>query len=421
MSSAGATLGDWLARLETFSPREIDLGLERVAAVLERLALPRPELVLHVAGTNGKGSSVAMAAALLASDGSVVGTYTSPHVSRYNERIRVGGEEASDAEIVAAFERVDAARGDTPLTYFEFGTVAALIVFAAREVDVAVLEIGMGGRLDAVNAVAADAGLITNVSLDHCDWLGDDIETIAREKAGIMRAGKPVVFAAHERPVSIEQVSSETGAELIAAGRDYDWLAGQSGWSWQGRTLNLEALAPPPLKGEFQVGNAAGVLALLEAAGRTKLLDTRKVNRAFRGLSLAGRMQHIDGDRHWLLDVAHNAAAAEVLARQLDQDRIDGSTVAIVGTLDDKDVEGIVRPLVPEVDHWIAVEVDSPRAIAVDELARRIANAANTGCLEAESIDAAVTRARELTGETDRVLVTGSFYLVGPALEALAP
>ncbi|MGA8205020.1 MAG: Mur ligase family protein, partial [Woeseiaceae bacterium] len=215
MPADGTPLAAWLTRLETLSPHEIDLGLERVQAVLGRLTYRRPATVIHVAGTNGKGSCVEMLGALLAAGGARIGCYTSPHLRRYTERIRIDGREAGDDAIVAAFERIEAVRDDVPLTYFEYGTLAALLVLSDAGVDAAVLEIGMGGRLDAVNAIEPDAGLITNVTLDHCEWLGADVETIAVEKAGIMRRGKPVVFGSKEVPATIGREAQRTGAVLL--------------------------------------------------------------------------------------------------------------------------------------------------------------------------------------------------------------
>ncbi len=418
MPQPASSLADWLARLETFSVHEIELGLDRVSAVLDRLDLQMPSHVLHVAGTNGKGSSVAYAAALLGRCDLRVGTYTSPHIVSFNERIAVDAEAASDEAIVAAFERVEAHREGTPLTYFEYATLAALAVFEARCVDVAVLEVGMGGRLDAVNAVEPSAGLITNVALDHCDWLGEDVETIAREKAGIMRAGRPIVFAAREVPQAIVQSAARLDADLWLAGRDFDWQPSVESWRWHGRRNSLDDLQRPGLAGAAQIGNAAGVLALMEAAGFDDVLDTRTVNDALSGVTLAGRMQSHRSDRDWLFDVAHNPAAARSLAASLAEAGT-RRTVAIVGMLDDKDVEGIVEPLNEHVDKWIAVTAASPRAIPVEELARRVANASNSACLEARSIADAVAEARSLSTESDRILVTGSFYAVGPTLEAL--
>ena len=232
LSSGHATLDNWLAWLETLSPTEIDLGLDRVLEVLDRLQVARPGRVIHVAGTNGKGSSVAMLEALFLQLGNRIGSYTSPHVSRYNERIRIDGEPVSDAEIINAFERVEAARQNVPLTYFEYGTLAAVLVFESNQVETAILEVGMGGRLDAVNAIEPDAGIITNVSLDHCDWLGEDIESIAAEKAGILRSDKAFVFGARDVPDAILSAAEEMGADLTLVRSPYrDMFAEGTGLS----------------------------------------------------------------------------------------------------------------------------------------------------------------------------------------------
>lgn len=419
MLPTGSPLSDWLRRLETLSPTEIDLGLERVAGVLSRMAPGMPTQTIVVGGTNGKGSSVEMLRALLAGTG-VIGTYTSPHVIRYNERIAVDGVAAADDTIIAAFERVESARRDVPLTYFEFGTLAALAVFEAAKVDTAILEVGLGGRLDAVNVVDPDASLITNVSLDHCEWLGEDVESIGREKAGIMRAGKPVVFADADMPASIGAQAEKLGARLLLAGRDYAWTELPGGrWSWRGQEVELAELDAPALRGPMQLQNAAGALALVEALGLCDLLAAGHVNAAFSSLRLPGRMHVVARDRRWLLDVAHNPAAALALAASLRRHEA-RMAVAIVGVLDDKDVEGIVAPLAPLVDAWIAIDAASPRAIDAAELARRIANQTGKGCLIAATEDAALAHARNLAGPGGRVLITGSFYTVGPILERLS-
>lgn len=419
MQGAATPLSDWLARLETISSYEIDLGLDRVALVLDKLALPRAQQVFHVAGTNGKGSSVAMLESLLSRTGARIGCYTSPHILHYNERIRVNGADVSDEQIIASFERVEAVRDGAELTYFEFGTLAALVVFAEAGMDTLLLEVGMGGRLDAVNAVGPTAGLITNIALDHCAWLGDSIEAIAFEKAGIMRPGKPVIFGAREMPQAILDHANSIGARLCVAGRDFDWQVDGDTWSWQGRALQLDGLAMPALAGRHQVSNAAAALAMLEAAGYSEILTADNVSAALRDVRLDGRIQEISNKTRWIVDVAHNPAAAEVLGDALVEQAASGKTVAILGMLDDKDVEGVVTPLQPHVDQWIAVEADSPRALSADELARRVANATGAACLVGDSLESAIERAEELTGADDCVLLTGSFYLVGPALNQI--
>jgi len=420
VSQAGLPLTDWLRRLETFSLHEIELGLDRVHAVLERMALLRPARVIHVGGTNGKGSSVAMLRALLSAGGTSVGTYMSPHVFEYNERICIDGNVAGDEQIVVAFERVEAARDGIALTYFEYGTLAALAVFDALNVHTVILEVGMGGRLDAVNAVDPDAALITNVSLDHCDWLGDDVESIAFEKAGIMRHDVPVVFADRAVPGTIAQQADEIGAILIAAGRDYDWTINTNGeWAWRGQRHEFDSLAPPALIGAVQIQNAAGALALLEALGLDSLMEAKVIDMALGRLALPGRMQVLAGKPECLFDVAHNPAAAAALAESLAAADTTG-LVAIIGMLDDKDVEGVVARLAGIVDHWIAVSAASPRALDAAELARRIANQVDKACLIADSHDAAIEHARDFARDGGSILVTGSFYVVGPMLEMLS-
>lgn len=419
MSHPGSfqSLAEWLAWLETLSPKEIDLGLARVDTVLARLDLKLPERVVHVAGTNGKGSSAAMLEGLLRAGGDRVGCYTSPHIFEFNERIRVNGRNATDDAIVQALESVEAVRDGVLLTYFEYSTLAALSLFADNDCSALVLEVGMGGRLDAVNAIEPSAGMITNVALDHCDWLGNDVETIAREKAGIMRRGKPLIFGALERPGTIDEAAAATGARLLCAGRDYNVEYAQDGsWSYCGRGMQISRLAAPALRGEFQLGNAAAVLAVLEALSMRDVLRPATINKVFASLSLPGRFQRITAARHWILDVAHNPHAAHALATNLRQDRTPGERVAIVGVLQDKDPEGIVAELAPLVDRWIAVSAAAPRAIPARQLAARITAECGKPCLAAESLHGALEFASNTTGHGDSILVTGSFYVVGPAL-----
>jgi dihydrofolate synthase/folylpolyglutamate synthase len=413
------SLDDWLPWLESLSPREIVLGLDRVLEVIGRLGPGRPGLVINVAGTNGKGSCVAMLESLLRVNGIRTGCYTSPHLVRYNERIRIDGEAADDGAVMAALESVEAVRRDVPLTFFEFGTLAALRAFSDAGVDAWVLEVGMGGRLDAVNAVEPDSALITNVALDHCAWLGDDVESIAREKAAVMRPSKPAVFGARDVPRAVREHADAVGADLRLAGRDFGHEAGEQGrWSWHGRRLALPELVRPALAGAAQLDNASAVLGLLEALGRDDLLDAGRVREALAAVKLAGRFQRI-GNR-WIVDVAHNPAAGRVLSTLLADMRIDGGLTAIVGMLGDKDVEGFVEALAPTVDDWVAVAVGSDRSEPADALARRIANATGKPCRVADSIGEAIAAADARAGADDRILVTGSFHTAGPALELLA-
>ena len=406
MLPAGSPLSAWLTWLESLHPEEIELGLDRVQDVLGRLDLQLPDHVLTIAGTNGKGSSVAMAGALLRAAGYRVGAYTSPHIVDYNERISIataaGARHAGDNDIVAAFEKIESVRNGTPLTYFEYGTLAAFVVFAAAELDVWILEVGMGGRLDATNVIDPTAVLISNIALDHCDWLGEDIETIAREKAGVMRPGVPAVFGATEVPDAIRQHAADIGARLLLRERDF----------------SVDGVPTPGLQGDFQTGHAAAVLALLRAAGLDDAAEPDLAADVLPRVSLAGRGQRVAQEGvEWLLDVAHNPAAATQLATTLAGH--DRRTVAILAALDDKDLEGIVGPLDEHVDRWIAVTAGSYRALPATELARRVANATGRPCLIADSVEAALAEARREAGKDARILVTGSFYIVGPVLQAL--
>jgi len=413
------TLDEWLPWLETLSPREIVLGLERVQTVLAVLDLPRPGIVINVAGTNGKGSSVAMLEALLGNAGHRTGCFTSPHLLRYNERIRIGGQAAGDTAIISAFERVQAARRDVPLTYFEFGTLAALVAFADAAADTLILEVGMGGRLDAVNAVEPDGCLITNIALDHTAWLGTDIESIAREKAGIMRAAKPVVFGAPDCPDAIRRYASEIGADLLVASTDFDYAIDDddsAGWSWYGRQEKLTALRRLALAGEVQLRNAAAVLALIEAMGLAACLTTAQVNDSIGRLELPGRLQIVKSRQTWLLDVAHNPAAAGALGDSLAIVARNSRTTAVIGMLSDKDVAGVVEPLAGQVDAWIAVTGEGARAARADILAQQIANSCLRPCLIAAAISDALDLAARRSAPNDVILVTGSFHVVGPAL-----
>lgn len=423
MASSSA-LSDWLARLETFAPVEINLGLERVEVMLQRLRVKRPEKILLIAGTNGKGSSVAMSAALLQAAGKSVGAYTSPHVHAYNERMLIDGVAASDATIVAAFERVEAQRGEMELTYFEFGTLAAFVVFEAAEVDVWVLEVGLGGRLDATNAIAPDASLITNIALDHCDWLGDSLDAIASEKAGVMRAQTITVIGDETAPLILDECAKAKNAIVWRAGHHYRAVRSAGGrWQWQAADAEPFDLQSPGLHGDFQVDNAAAVVALLHAAGFGKLLNEALINTVLPNLALPGRVQHARlEERSWVFDVAHNPAAAAALAATLHEDgasRQAGQTVAIVGVLEDKDLEGLLQPLAPLVDRWITVTPESARALPAAKLAQQIANLLNRPALICEQMCDAVEFARRIALENDRILVTGSFFTVGPILRIL--
>lgn len=411
---ASPELAAWLDWLERLHPVEIDLGLERTAHVAQRMGLDRPRVpVFTVAGTNGKGSVCAMLEAVLDAAGHRVGRYTSPHLVRYNERVRVAGAEAGDEALCEAFRAVEAARGDTSLTYFEFGTLAALHHFARSRADVLVLEVGLGGRLDATNVIDADVGVVTSIGLDHAEWLGTDIDGIAREKAGIARRGRPLVCAMAEPPDGLLAAAADRGAVPWRRGRAFDLAADPASgrWCWQGASVGHEGLPEPALAGGYQVDNAAAALAALEATGR---LPAREA--IVRGLAAAvvrGRFErHEVGGVEVILDVAHNPAAAEVLAATLAARPVTGRTLAVLGMYRDKDADGVAAALAPVVDGWYATGLAGARGRDAVSLADALRRAGAAIATTAENPRAAYDAALGAAGPGDRVLVAGSFATV---------
>ena len=412
------SLDDWLPWLESLSPREIILGLERVREVKQRLDLHDPKFVVNVAGTNGKGSSVAMLESMLRHAGIVTGCYTSPHVISYNERTRINGRPASEQVILEALAKVESVRGDVPLTFFEFGTLATLVAFDSAKVDAWILEVGMGGRLDAVNVIEPDVALITNVSLDHCAWLGDDVETIAREKAGIMRPAIPVIFGSEAVPDTIWEIANGLDANLLVAGQDFTHEINLDGtWNWRGKKYQLNKILPPALPGATQIGNASAVLAVLEVLDPGFVWDVTSIGMVFSGIQLEGRFQIVEDK--WILDVAHNPEAARVLASLIDDMSVQGNVKLIIGMLQDKDLEGFVAPLAEAIDSFIAVTIPGSRGTAADEIAQDIANFTGKPCLLESDLVSALQHAHLNSNNDDRIVVTGSFQVVGPALEWL--
>ncbi|HWF98216.1 MAG TPA: bifunctional tetrahydrofolate synthase/dihydrofolate synthase [Steroidobacteraceae bacterium] len=440
------SLAEWLALQEGAHPQSIDLGLIRVTAVAQRLGVERPQsAVITVGGTNGKGSTVAHLEALCLAAGRPVGLFTSPHFLRYNERIRIDGIEVADAALVAAFERIEAARGTTTLTFFEYNTLAALLLFAERGVELALLEVGLGGRLDATNLVDADVSVVCSVGLDHREWLGETLEEIGAEKAGIFRAGRPAVLGTGRMPASVYAAIARLGAKPVVAGEHFSWrvqampaavgepargsAAGAARWSYRGARLSLNDLPPSALAGSIQYGNAATALAALEslAAGGDRsaaarrvvaALDERTVAAALGRVRLDGRFQIVPGPVEWILDIAHNPPAAEVLAAQLAERPCRGRTLAVVGILGDKDAPGIARALAPVLDGWFLCSLEGPRGICAAELARRLEPMVSRPVL-ADSVRAGCEAARAAARAGDRVVVCGSVHTVGPALEWL--
>ena len=413
---AGRDLAAWLAWQERLHPTEIELGLERIRTVLQAMGLRRPPFrIVTVGGTNGKGSCVATLEALAKETGQVTGAYTSPHLLRYNERVRVDGREADDAELVAAFESIDAARGGTSLTYFEFGTLAALEVFRRRGVELAVLEVGLGGRLDAVNAVDPEVAVVTSVGLDHMEWLGPDRESIGREKGGIFRPGRPAVIGDRHPPASLLQAA---GADALRLGLDFDWREDGPGWCWHSATQRLPGLPRGPLAAPALLDNAACAVAAF-AAIEPSAVTPGMVARALRNIALVGRMQRIPGDVEWWLDVAHNPDGAAVLAGALAASPAAGRTLAVIGMLADKDAPAVGAALDPCIDAWFTASLPPPRGLDAAALAERLGAHVHAPVSITPSVVAACEAARAAARPGDRILVCGSFHAVGPALEWL--
>ncbi len=411
-------LTDWLRWQEGLHPRTIDLGLTRIKQVMDRLDLVRPApLVISVGGTNGKGSCSIMLEAILRAAGQRVGTYLSPHLLRYNERIRIDGVMIDDAALCQAFARIDAARGDISLTYFEFGTLAALLLFAAAGLDVAVLEVGLGGRLDAVNAVDADLALIASIQMDHMEWLGSTLDAIGREKAGIARPGRPVVYASLQPPQGFLQAVADS--RLYQPGIDYHWRQeSASSWQWHDRQREFIDLSLPALPGSFQLANAAAVIqSLVLLQGQGGLSITREaINQGLRQTALPGRFQRLGGPIECILDVAHNPAAAQSLLENLAQQPA-GRRYTVLGMLADKDVEAFAAILDAQTDYWLLGGLNGSRGLSGEALARRLSQtvpAAKVG-VYATVMDA-YRQALSSSVPGDRILVTGSFHTVAEVL-----
>lgn len=413
-------VADWLAWQQAAHPVEIDPGLERVGEAWRRLALPLPAAKLTVGGTNGKGSVTAYLDSILREAGYDTGLFTSPHLVRYQERIRVGGREIGDEALLGAFAEIDAARGALSLSFFEWNALAAFVAFARARVDVAVLEVGMGGRLDAVNLLDADAAAVVSVGLDHREWLGDTLEAIGAEKAAIFRPGRPAIFGGRALPRSVAAHAAAIGAKLRRIGTDFDFVERGDGWDYVGFGSRRRELPLPALGGSSQLGNAAVALAMLEAVEPRLLVPDEAVRAGLSNVRLPGRFQVIAGEPEWILDVAHNPDAARSLAASLAARPRGGRTIAVCGVLADKDAAGIAGALADEIERWIAVGLEGPRALPPGELARRLEAGGARSVSDAPDVASGIDDARRECRPGDRVVVFGSFLTVGPALVALA-
>ena len=416
-----AQLQCWLDYIEQLHSKSIEMGLDRVREVSVRMNLEKPaQHVITVGGTNGKGSTVAFIESIARAAGLKVGSYTSPHLFRYNERVRIDGEEASDASLVAAFEAVEAARGETTLTYFEFGTLAALWLFQQSDLDLVVLEVGLGGRLDAVNIVDPDVAVITTVDIDHTDWLGEDREAIGGEKAGIARPWKPLVLGEIDSPSSVLRHAYAIGANAIRLGSDFfHEPVDQDHWRWREVGAELE-LPNPLLAAPVQRANAATAIAALRALDIE--IPTDAFTRGVATASVPGRLQRFDLQGvPVVVDVAHNPQAARELAQWLQAEPVAGVTRAVFAALSDKDVEGVVAALQHEITHWhLAGLTDAgARGQTAEALAQRLAaSTAGNGSRDA-TVEAALRAARAVAQPSDRILVLGSFHTAAEAIRFL--
>lgn len=426
MQNLPTTLPDWLAMLETrHSETQINMGLDRVQAVKARMQLAFTCPVIMVAGTNGKGSTCAMLESVLLRAGYKVGLYIKPHFLDFNERARVQGELASDAQLVASFNTVEAVRGDTPLTYFEFTTLAILHLLSQASLDVAILEVGLGGRLDAVNVIDADVAIVTSVDIDHTDYLGDTREAIGLEKAGIFRAGKAAICSDPVPPQSLIDHAAAIGADLWLMGRDFNYSGDKQQWNYGGREQRRNSLAYPSLRGANQILNATAVLAALEVLRLKLPVGAQEVRTGLVTVELPGRFQVLPGRPSVILDVAHNPHAAAALNQNLGNMGFHPYTYAVFGSMHDKDIDGVLAAMSEHVDHWCLAGLPSPRAATASELAAKVQimledkpdSSEHTVSIfddPAQAFANAMSRA----GENDRIVVFGSFLTVAGVMKA---
>ncbi|WP_413436870.1 bifunctional tetrahydrofolate synthase/dihydrofolate synthase [Sulfuriferula sp. GW1] len=412
-----ANLADWLTYLEALHPKTIELGLERVNAVKTALQLTPSFPVILVGGTNGKGSTCAYLEAMLAAAGYRVGLYTSPHLLRYNERVRIDHRIADDAALCTAFSAVETARGAVSLSYFEFGTLAAMWLFARAEVDVAVLEVGLGGRLDAVNVFDPECSIVTSVDIDHTEYLGDTREKIGFEKAGIFRAGRPAICGDEQPPQSLLQHASDIGADLRVIGVAFSAVPEASGWHYNGQH-EFRDLPHPAMTGRYQFNNAACAIAALETLGERLPVTEAAIRHGLQTACAVGRFQILPGQPEVILDVAHNPHAAAALAANLKARPSQGKTLVLMAMLADKDINGVVQAMQHEVDEWLLASLDVPRgatAQVLHEVLRKAGISVPITC--SDNVEQGWRLACERARENDRICVFGSFYTVAQVLQ----
>lgn len=420
------TLADWLSRLEAMHPKAIDMGLDRVRQVKQAMNVQFECPVIIVGGTNGKGSTCAMLEAILLRAGYRVGLYTSPHLLHFNERMRVNGVSCTDQELIAAFDKLEAVRGDVSLSYFEFTTLAAIQLFADAKLDAVIFEVGLGGRLDAVNVLDADVAIVTSVDIDHTEYLGDTREKIGFEKAGIFRSGKTAICGDPVPPASLIEHAEKIGADLWLFNRDFNYSGDKQQWNFSGRGRRRNSLGYPALRGANQLLNASSVLAALEALRLRLPVGAQEVRTGLAVVDLPGRFQVLPGQPTVILDVAHNPHAAATLAQNLDNMHFAPYTYAVFGAMQDKDIDGVIAHLKGRVDHWCLTDLPLPRAASASEIKDRLVHAYGemppardtersilTFASPAEAFANALSRA----GENDRIAVFGSFLTVAGVME----
>lgn len=412
---------DWLRWMETQHPRNIDLGLERIALVAKRLDIVLDMPVITVAGTNGKGSCVALLSAILGAQGYRVGAYTSPHLNQYHERIAIGDSYVDDASLCEAFAAVDQARGETSLTYFEFGTLAALLIFQQQAVDVAVLEVGLGGRLDAVNIIDADIAIVSSIAIDHEAWLGNDREVIGREKAGIFRADRPAIIGDLNPPASLLACAAQIGALPVCRDKDFRLIDAEQGWTWQGLAANGAALSYQKLPyPAVLIDNAATVLQAVQYIDLP--VSEAAIRQGLSAVSVAGRCQHIQlGGVEVVLDVAHNPASVQALRDHLDTRPVAGRTECLFAVMADKDIAEIIRIIQPCFAHWsLAPLLENERAAQPERLQTLLLEQGISQVTLASSFSESVNNVLSRLSTGDRLVIFGSFFTVAAAMTEIA-
>ncbi len=422
-----ATLDAWLSLLEQRHSKTIDMGLDRVEQVRQRLDLRFACPVIMVAGTNGKGSTCSMLESILLQAGYRVGLYIKPHFLKFNERARIGGESAGDQVLIAAFDAVEAVRGDVSLSYFEFTTLAIMLLLQQAALDVVILEVGLGGRLDAVNVIDADVAIVTSIDIDHAEYLGDTREKIGVEKAGIFRAGRTAICSDPLPPASLTAHAAEIGADLWLLGRDFNYSGDKQQWNYGGRSQRRNALSYPSLRGANQLLNASAALAALESLRMQLPVSAQEVRTGLVMVDLPGRFQVLPGRPTVILDVAHNPHAAAALAQNFDNMGFHPYTHAVFGSMRDKDIDGIIAQMKGRIDHWYLTDLPLPRAASAAYLQERLVAA---GIVASDEPDAECTiqtfdtpekafvSAKIRAGENDRIAVFGSFLTVAGVMAA---